>query len=43
MNNDIGKIVSECLNNPLIQHYFMKKRKMTYDEKEMQEVNYTEN
>ncbi len=41
MNIDIGKIISECLNNALIQHYFMKKREMTYDEKELQEKNFS--
>ena len=40
MNGDIGKIISQCLDNPLIQHYFMKKRVMTYDEKELQEKNF---
>ncbi len=40
MNNAIGKIVSQCLNNPMIQHYFMKKRDMSFDEKEMQESNF---
>lgn len=40
MNNDIGKIVSECLNNPLIQHYFIKRRNMSYGEKESQEKNF---
>ena len=41
MNIDIGKIISECLNNALIQHYFMKKREMTYDEKRLQEKNFS--
>ena len=41
MNIYIGKIISECLNNALIQHYFMKKREMTYDEKELQEKNFS--
>lgn len=41
MNIDIGKIISECLNNNLIQHYFLKKKEMTYDEKEMQEKNFS--
>ena len=41
MKIDIGKIVSECLNNPLIQHYFMKKKEMTFDEKKMQEKNFS--
>lgn len=41
MNTNIGQIVSECINNPLIQHYFMKKRNMTYEEKELQEKNFS--
>lgn len=41
MNIDIGQIISECLNNSLIQHYFMKKREMTYDEKDLQEKNFS--
>ncbi len=41
MNNEMGHIVSECINNPLIQHYFMKKRDMTYNEKELQEKNFS--
>lgn len=40
VNEDIGKLISQCLDNPLIQHYFMKKRVMTYDEKELQEKNF---
>ena len=41
MNVDIGQIISECLNNRLIQHYFMKKKNMTYDEKKLQEKNFS--
>lgn len=41
MDNDIGKLVSQCLNNPLIQHYFMKKKDMSYDEKKLQENNFS--
>ena len=41
MNVDIGQIISECLNNSLIQYYFIKKREMTYDEKEAQEKNFS--
>lgn len=41
MNIDIGKTISECLNNKLIQHYFMKKKGMTIDEKSMQEENFS--
>ena len=38
---NIGKLVSECINNPLIQHYFMRKKDMTYDEKDKQEKNFS--
>lgn len=41
MDNDIGKIVSQCLNNPLIQHFFLKKKEMTYDEKNKQEKSFS--
>ena len=41
MNNDIGKIVSECLNKTLIQNMLIKKRNMNIDEKIMQEENFS--
>ncbi len=41
MNEDIGKIVSECLNNPLINHYYMKKKGMTITEKKLREANFS--
>lgn len=41
MDINIGQIISECLNNHLIQHYFMKKREMTIDEKNLQERNFS--
>ena len=40
MNDDIGKIVSECLNDNLIKHYFLKTKNMTYTEKKKQEKNF---
>lgn len=41
MNNDIGKIVSECINNPYIKHYLMKRKDMTYSEKGDIEKNFS--
>ena len=41
MDNDIGEVISQCLNNPLINYRFMKKKVMTYDEKELQEKNFS--
>ena len=41
MNDDIGKIVSQCLTNPMIQHYYIKRKEMTYDEKQLQERNFS--
>ena len=39
--SNIGAIVSQCINNPLIQQYFIKKKEMTYDEKELQKENFS--
>ena len=39
MNDDIGKVVSECLNDRLIKHYVLKTKNMTYNEKKKQENN----
>lgn len=41
MAKDIGEIVSQCLNNKLIQHYFLKKKSMTYEEQEEQRNNFS--
>ena len=41
MKEDIGKIINECLNNSEVNRYFMKKREMTFDEKKLQESNFS--
>lgn len=41
MNRDIGKIVSECINNKMIQHYFMKKKDMNYGDNDLIRKNFS--
>ena len=41
MKVDIGSLVSECLNNNLIQHYYMKKKNMSYKEEDTQSANFS--
>ena len=41
MSDNIEVLVSECLNNNLIKHYFTKKKNMTYDEEDWRIKNFS--